>query len=174
MPDFVPEKPYRIRTKFVATRNVHEYRETIPTCVNQDDTVLEIGCEFGTTTALLAQAAREVLGTDISAEVLTTARAKNPNIRFEVLDGFDVRAALDFGLNFTKVYIDMSGMSGYRSLLDAIALLNTYAAVLRPKIIVVKSNALKNFASQCFPWNAYKGHWPNFLQKSETETDEAP
>ncbi len=162
-----PEKPYRIRTKFVATKNVHEYRETIATCVNKDDTVLEIGCEFGITTALLAEASREVLGTDISAECLDRAREKYPHVRFEVLDGFDVRAALDFGMPFTKIYIDMSGMSGYRSLLDAIALLNTYAAVLRPKIIVAKSNSLKNFASQCFPWNAYKGNFPSYIQPAE-------
>ena len=46
----------------------------------------------------------------------------------------------------------MSGISGYRSLLDLIALLNSYASVLRPEAIVVKSGALKHFASRCIPF----------------------
>jgi hypothetical protein len=71
-----------------------------------------------------------------------------------VLDGFDVRAALDFGKQFTKVYIDMSGLSGYRSLLDTIALLTMYATVLRPEAIIIKSGALKQFASHCVPWRS--------------------
>jgi hypothetical protein len=75
-----------------------------------------------------------------------------PHIRFEVLDGFDARAALALDRPFTKIYIDMSGMSGYRSLLDVMALLTMYATVLRPEAIVVKSAALKHFAAHCFVW----------------------
>ena len=67
-------------------------------------------------------------------------------------DAFDVRAAMALGEDFTKVYIDMSGLSGYRSLLDVIALLQMYATVLRPQAIVVKSGALKHFAAHCIPW----------------------
>ena len=80
------------------------------------------------------------------------ARQRFPQLHFDVLDGFDVRAALAFGKQFTKVYIDMSGLSGYRSLLDTIALVNMYATMLQPQAIVVKSGALENFASQCLAW----------------------
>ena len=146
------EKQFKSKAKFIATRNVKEYRATIPVWVNKDDVVLEIGCEFGTTTVLIAPHCREVIGTDISVECIERARREHPDIRFEVLDGFDVRAALDFGKAFTKVYIDMSGLSGYRSLLDVISLLNMYATVLRPEAIVVKSGALKHFASHCVAW----------------------
>jgi precorrin-6B methylase 2 len=146
------ENQFRTTTRFIATRNVKEYRESIAEWVNEDDVVLEVGCEWGTTTVQIAPHCREVIGTDVSPECIEVARRKHPDLRFEVLDGFDVRAALALGRPFTKVYIDMSGISGYRSLLDLIALLTMYATVLRPEAIVVKSGALKHFASHCHAW----------------------
>ena len=147
------EKQLKLRTKFIAARGVKEYRATIPLWVGPDDVVLEIGCEWGTTTVLIAERCRLVIGTDVSGECIERARRTHPHIRFEVLDGFDARAALDLGEPFTKVYIDMSGLSGYRSLLDTIALLNLYATVLRPEAIVVKSGSLKHFAGHCVPFH---------------------
>lgn len=148
------EKQFKLKTKFVATRDVKEYRETIPTWVNARDTVLEFGCEWGTTTVLIAPHCKEVVGSDISPECIETARRRHPGIHFEVLDAFDVQAALALGKQFTKIYIDVSGLSGYRSLLDVIALLTMYGTVLRPQAIVVKSGALKHFASHCTVWRA--------------------
>lgn len=145
------ERQFKLRTRFVATRNVKEYRATIPTWVSPDDVVLEIGCEWGTTTTLLAERCKDVIGTDISAEVIERAKEKHPGLRFEVLDAFDVPAAMALG-RFTKVYMDISGFSGYRSLLDVIALLSMYATVLQPEAIVVKSGALKQFATLVEPW----------------------
>ncbi len=146
------EQQYRAKTRLVAVRGVGEYRQTIPALVTPGDSVLEIGCEWGTTTSLLARQCGCVLGTDISAECVGRAGQMHPGIRFEVLDAFDIRAALEFGIAFTKIYIDMSGLSGYRSLLDAISLTSGYAAVFRPEAIVIKSGALKHFASHCVPW----------------------
>ena len=146
------DRQFKIKTRFIGTRNVREYRQTIPVWVNADDVVLEIGCEWGTTTVLIAPQCRQVIGTDVSPECIARARAQHPHIDFAVLDAFDVRAALDLGRDFTKVYIDMSGLSGYRSLLDVISLLTMYATVLKPEAIVVKSGALKHFASLCEPW----------------------
>ncbi len=146
------DRQYRSNTRFVATRGVKEYRASIPEWVNESDTVLEIGCEWGTTTRIISDHAASVIGTDVSPEVIERARERHPHIRFEALDAFDVRAALELNVDFTKIYIDMSGISGYRSLLDLIALLNSYAAVLRPEAIVVKSGALKHFASRCIPF----------------------
>lgn len=149
------EKQFQIKTKFIATRGVQEYRQTIPLWVMENDIVLEIGCEWGTTTALIAPFCQAVLGTDISQECIDRARLMHPGIRFELLDGFDVRAALAFRMPFTKIYIDMSGLSGYRSLLDTISLLQMYATTFRPEAIIVKSGSLKLFASQCLAW------WPS-------------
>jgi protein-L-isoaspartate O-methyltransferase len=122
--------------------------------VGKDDVVLEIGCEWGTTTALLAGQCREVLGTDVSPDCIARARQLHPELQFAVLDAFDVRAALAFDRPFTKVYIDLSGFSSYRALLDVIALMTMYATVLRPEAIVVKSGALKQFAAFCSAWRS--------------------
>ena len=146
------ESQFKLKTKFIATRGVKEYRQTIRRWVTSEDIVLEIGCEWGTTTVLIAPHCKEVIGTDVSAECIARARREHPGIRFEVLDGFDVRAALALERPFTKIYIDMSGLSGYRSLLDVISLLTMYATVLRPEAIIIKSGALKRFASLCVPW----------------------
>jgi len=146
------DRQFRVRTTYVATRGVAEYRATIPLLVSSGDRVLELGCEWGTTTVLLARTGSEVIGTDISPKVIERARRSHPDVRFEVLDAFDIRAALELMPCPTKVYIDLSGFSGYRSLLDVIALLESYAAVLRPDAIVVKSGALKSFAARCRPW----------------------
>lgn len=56
---------FESRTQFIATRGVKEYRETIPVWVHSDDVVLEIGCEWGTTTRLIAPHCQKIIGTDI-------------------------------------------------------------------------------------------------------------
>ena len=151
------EKQFKLKTTFIGTRGVKEYRETIATWVEPGDTILELGCEWGTTTAKLAPHCASVIGTDVSPECIERARREHPELRFEVLDAFDVKAALALGDHFDKIYIDVSGMSGYRSLLDVIALLTMYATVFRPKAIIVKSGALKQFASNCIPWRGPGG-----------------
>jgi hypothetical protein len=98
-----------------------------------------------------------VLGTDVSPECIARARQMHPEVQFAVLDAFDVRAALAFGRQFSKIYIDLSGFSSYRALLDVIALLTMYATVLRPEAIVVKSGALKQFAAYCSAWRPPPG-----------------
>ncbi len=148
------EKQFKLKTTFIGTRGVKEYRETIATWINENDVVLEIGCEWGTTTALISRRCKEVIGTDISADCIERARQKYPSIRFEVLDAYDVRTALRFNKRFTKIYIDVSGLSGYRSLLDVIALLNMYATIFNPEAIIVKSGALKHFAGHCVAWQS--------------------
>ena len=54
------EKQFKLKTKFIGTRGVKEYRESISQWVNRDDVVLEIGCEWGTTTVqILRQEERD-------------------------------------------------------------------------------------------------------------------
>ena len=145
------ESQFKLSTRFIATRDVAEYRMTIPRVVQPSDLVLEIGCEWGTTTRILAQHA-QVIGTDLSAKCIERARQMHPQLRFEVLDAFNLPAAMALGNHFSKIYIDVSGFSGYRSLLDVISLLTMYATVLQPDTIVIKSGALKQFASHCSAW----------------------
>lgn len=140
------DRQYQSKTIIIATRNVGDYRATIDEVVRADDRVLEIGCGWGTTSVLLARRARNVLATDISDTCLDRARHQHPELRFARLDAFDLRALLQLGEDFTVVYIDVSGLSGFRSTLDVLALLNSYAALLDPRAIVVKSRAVVNLA----------------------------
>lgn len=140
------DRQYQLKTKIVATRDVKDYRATIEEVVRTEDVVLEIGCEWGTTTQLLAPKARRVLATDISPICIERAREHHPELQFDVLDAFDLRSILDLNEPFTVVYIDVSGLSGFRSTLDVLALLNSYSALLSPRVIVVKSGALVNLA----------------------------
>ncbi len=146
------EQQFKIRTKFLATRGVSEYRQTIPRVVEAGDSVLEIGCEWGTTSSLIWQRCQNLIATDISSECLQIARLKYPQITFATLDAFNISQAMALGRNFSKIYIDMSGLSSYRALLDVISLLNLYASVFDPKIIVIKCGSLKNFTSRLLPW----------------------
>ena len=146
------ERRFTTRTRFIATRGVREYRATIPAVVTADDVVLELGCEWGTTTEVLARHAGRVVGTDLSRECVERARKLRPGLEFRALDAYDVMAAHALG-PFSKLYVDLSGLSGYRGLLDLIALLTTYATVLGPETIVVKSGALKHFAGRCTAWH---------------------
>jgi trans-aconitate methyltransferase len=146
------DSQFKFPSRVVATRGVSEYRATIARLVQPSDVVLELGCEWGATTVRLSERCSCVIGTDLSPVCIERARASHPDLRFEVLDAFDVRAASDLGVGFNKVYMDLSGLSGYRSLLDVIALVTMYSTVLRPDTIVIKSAALKHFASRCVAW----------------------
>ena len=147
------ENQFKLKTLYIATRGVEEYRQTIEQWIKPNDFVLEIGCEWGTTSTLIHQKCQNLIATDISIECIERARQMYPKIRFETLDAFNIKAAMKLGSKFTKIYIDMSGLSSYRSLLDVIALLNQYAAIFEPEAIIIKSGSLKQFARNCIAWN---------------------
>lgn len=146
------EQQYKLKTLYVGTRGVDEYRESISTYIQPNDKILEIGCEWGTTSDYLYAKCKNLIATDISADCIDKARQMRPNIRFETLDVFDIKQAMSFDIPFNKMYIDVSGLSGYRSLLDVISLLEMYASVFPLEVIVIKSGSLKNFAKRCVAW----------------------
>ncbi len=140
------ENQFKLKTLYIATRGVAEYRQTIEQWIKPTDSVLEIGCEWGTTSVLIHEKCKNLIATDISADCIQKAREKYPQIRFETLDAFNIKEAMALGDKFTKIYIDMSGLSSYRALLDVIALLQLYASVFEPEAIIIKSGSLKQFA----------------------------
>lgn len=148
------ENQFKLFTKFIATRGVEEYRQTIPIWIRPEDTILEIGCEWGTTSTLIWEKCKNLIATDISLDCIKVARTKYQSIRFETLDAFNIQQAMALGQKFTKIYIDMSGLSSYRALLDVISLLNMYASVFGPEAIIIKSGSLKQFAKKCTAWNS--------------------
>ena len=121
---------FKLKTLFIATRGVSEYRATIEKWVKSTDFILEIGCERGTTSRVIYGKCKNLIATDISRECIERAKVKNPDIRFEILDAYNIQKAMSFGVKFTKIYIDVSGMSGYKSILDVLALLNMYSSIL--------------------------------------------
>lgn len=143
------DQQFKLKCLFIGTRGVHEYRASIKKYIEATDRVLEIGCEWGTTSTLLYEQCKNLIATDIRAKCIDRARNMRPEIRFEVLDVYDIRTAMSFEVAFNKMYIDVSGLSGYRSFLDVVALLNMYASVFPMEAIVVKSGALKQFAKNC-------------------------
>jgi len=147
------EQQYKLQTLYLATRGVSEYRASISKYVKHSDCILEVGCEWGTTSELIYDKCTNLIATDISSKCIERARKMRPQIKFEVLDVYDTKKALGFKKNFNKMYIDVSGLSGYRSLLDVISLLDMYARVFRMDLIVIKSGALKNFSRRCIAWN---------------------
>lgn len=140
------DRQFRLKTRMIATRDVKAYRRTIDEVVGPADVVLEIGCEWGTTSVLLHAKCARLLATDVSRECIERAQVMHPEVNFRVLDAFDLRAALDLDLAVSVIYIDVSGLSGFRSVLDVLSLLNSYAALMAPRAIVVKSGALVNLA----------------------------
>ncbi len=135
-------------SRIILTKGVKEYRQTIPCYITNQDTVLEIGCAWGTTSNLLYKYAGTVVAIDKGAS-LPTARETYPHVHFEQIDGFDIARVINLNLNFTKVYIDISGC---REITAIIKMIRIYEAVFSPEIIVVKSSKLKYFVEKCIVW----------------------
>jgi len=147
------DNQFKLKCIYVGTRGVSEYRQSIEKYVDKDDYILEIGCEWGTTSRLIHKKCKNLLATDVSHDCILKAKELYPKINFAILDVFNIRKALEFKIPFTKMYIDVSGLSGYRSLLDVIALMEMYASVFNLKAIIIKSGSFKNFAGRCVSWN---------------------
>lgn len=147
------DRQFKTKTLFVATRGVEEYRKSIDEYITSKDIVLEIGCEWGTTSELILPKCKNLIATDVSSECIERAKQMRPNIDFRTLDVYDIRKALSWKIDFNKMYIDVSGLSGYRSLLDVISLMDMYAKVYDMDAIVIKSGSLKNFIKNCRNYN---------------------
>jgi hypothetical protein len=139
-------------SRIIITQGVKQYRQTIPNCVHKKDTVLEVGCAWGTTSHLLYQYAGYVVAIDKGAS-LPFAKKTYPSIHFEQIDGFDISRIKALNLTFSKVYIDISGC---REIMDIIKIIRVYTAVFSPEIIVVKSSNLKYFVEKCEVWSDIK------------------
>ena len=148
------EKQHKLRTLYVGTRGVAEYRASIAQYIKPSDKVLEVGCEWGTTSQFIFDKCSNLIATDVSSKCIERAKKMYPGIQFDTLDVFNIKKAMSFGVEFNKLYIDVSGLSGYRSLLDVISLLDMYSSVFPLDVIVIKSGALKNFAKRCVAWGS--------------------
>ena len=131
----------------ILTENVAEYRRTIPQVVRPTDSVLEVGCAWGTTSRLLVETGARVVAVDTSDSILT-ARETYPHVEFHQADAFGVRTLLAFG-PFTKAYVDLSGSRAPEAIMK---LTRAYIVAFGLEAVVVKNTKLKRFAAQCRVW----------------------
>jgi 2-polyprenyl-3-methyl-5-hydroxy-6-metoxy-1,4-benzoquinol methylase len=136
----------------IITRGVKEYRQTIVHYVTKEDIVLEIGCAWGTTSAILYKHAKYVVAID-KGESLVIAKKTYPQIHFEQIDGFNVSQVKKLGFEFNKIYIDISGC---RDIYDVLKMITVYEAVYAPEIIVAKSTKLKKLIIRSTVWDNSK------------------
>jgi len=147
---------------------VNDYRQTIPMVVRKGDSVLEVGCHYGTTTELLHAAAviknkGFCAGIDIGS--IMNAKRRYPDITFEVVNAWNTldllklkmnNCATDSSLGYDVVYADIGGLSGSNGLLESLALLDSLGNALQPRVIVIKSLCMKRLASQLIPISRVK------------------
>lgn len=64
------ENQFKIKTFYLATRGVKEYRQTIEHFIKPSDYILEVGCEWGTTSKLLFERCQNLVATDVSFDCI--------------------------------------------------------------------------------------------------------
>ena len=109
----------------ISSVGVSEYRRTIPHVVQQGNSVIEVGCHYGRTTALLAEAVASVggeddddsdngnghggicIGVDIGPKIIRRAQSVYPTLHFEVGDAWKTLDLLKFKFKYMNNIKDM-------------------------------------------------------------------
>lgn len=160
--------------QIVATRGVQEYRSTIPHTVRPTDFCLEVGCHFGTSTALLDQAAAHCIGVDVGSKIIQEAKKRHPGVDFQVGDAWKMAELLRFQqdyynnhnhindkadkevhnnrIGYDVVYVDVGGLSGSDGIWEAIQLISSLRFALEPRTIVIKSLCMQRLSSKLMPF----------------------
>ena len=157
----------------VATVGVDEYRRTMEHTVRPTDFVLELGCHYGTTTALLKEKAAHCMGVDVGRKIIAHAKNRFPGIDFRVGDAWKTAELLRFLQDYQQssneewtvgtaatvadgpiikggfdvVYVDVGGLSGSDGLLEAIQLISSLRYALEPRCIVIKSRCMQRLST---------------------------
>jgi ubiquinone/menaquinone biosynthesis C-methylase UbiE len=78
-----------------------------PKHIKNGDSVLDLGCGAGRTTSYIKKMTDKVIGTDISAIMIATAKEKHPDIEFQIMDA----SKLDYPDNcFDVVVFSYNGL----------------------------------------------------------------
>jgi len=151
---------YEAQPVLVGARGVREYRNCIDTVVRPGDRVLELGCHFGTTTAILAEAVGPgyALGVDVGTSIIASAKEQHPTIDFMVGDAWGVGGLARLG-PWDAVFVDVGGLSGADGTLDALALARSLGAALEPRAVVLKSKCLRQLARTLAPSTRLETEW---------------
>ena len=152
---------YEAQPVIVGARGVREYRSCIDTVVRPGDRILELGCHFGTTTAILAEAVGPdgyTLGVDVGPSIIAKAQEEHPGVDFVVGDAWGVGGLAALG-PWDVVFVDVGGLSGADGTLDALALARSLGAALEPRAIVLKSKCLRLLARKLAPSTRLANEW---------------
>eukprot|EP00929_Paragymnodinium_shiwhaense_P006774 TRINITY_DN110733_c0_g1_i1.p1 TRINITY_DN110733_c0_g1~~TRINITY_DN110733_c0_g1_i1.p1 ORF type:complete len:344 (-),score=63.26 TRINITY_DN110733_c0_g1_i1:104-1078(-) len=141
-------------SEVIVCEEIGEYRKAALQLVTQDDVVLEVGCHVGATMKVLATVAGTLVGLDQQPQLIAEARKNLPEIRFENFDGFDSHRLMALareqpGKRFTKVFVDISGS---RDICTVVKMVDLYTNILKPELIVVKSQTLKRLLLRSQLW----------------------
>ncbi|GAX78842.1 hypothetical protein CEUSTIGMA_g6280.t1 [Chlamydomonas eustigma] len=118
-----------------------EYRLAVVHNVWPGHQALEIGCHEGLTTRIIANRATSVVGVDTARHAILLARQRYPDLRLEVLDGFNVQEVLALSPNgkYDRVMIDISGHAGLHL---ALPLVKLWLEAMPEATIIIKNRAL--------------------------------
>lgn len=114
--------------------------------VGRDDRVLELGCSAGEATRRLANRAAKVVAVDKAEGMLNEARRRAPIASFVLADCLrdDVAAR---AADADVVFLDLGGR---HALGNALQVLRKVFKFAKPRLVVVKSVELANFAARFY------------------------
>ena len=107
-------------------------------------------------TALAERAGGRCVGIDVSRAIVDRAKARHPQVLFDVADAWDPmsllasleRCGCGTGTKPDLLLIDVGGLSGSSGTLDALALVRVLCAVFQPTLqaVVIKSACMRTLA----------------------------
>ena len=131
------------------------YRALAMTQLGPGDKALEIGCDFGLCTEILARQCGDAIGVDISPQRVQSATQRFGHLAtFQVLDCLsDLEGLRRLGRDRNKVFIDINGNREAETVLAAIANVQQVCGLARPGglpqgvVVVVKSREVYDLLS---------------------------
>ena len=140
---------------FCAT-SVSEYNIAAAALIRPDDVVLEIGCQFSSTTCVLSDCAAKVIGIDIASKTSSTAvlpAAGRKNVCLSIVDIWDLQALQQAcsGTRVALIAITPSIVLGHDLLYEVLALLRVVERLFDPRVLLVKSKAMVSLQQSLSP-----------------------
>jgi len=137
---------YGEQKKVVVVSETKDFRVLARSQVEASDRVVDIGSSYGVCTAILARYCRgDVLGIEVSAELVREARRRHPGLRFLELDVLREPArALEACRGCDKAFVDLGGDRAAEAIAAFLPALLEGAG---PRLVVVKNRELARLAS---------------------------
>jgi len=146
-----------ITCDIIVAKEESTYRKAVINHVKETDSVLEIGCHVGVTTALISKYAKSSFGIDSSEFSIQAAKKrfshdeKLKNLHFFCADASDKRSVVKclsndkYKENITVIFIDVSGNRDPGFVLN---LMESYDRIFHPRLFVIKNFKLQNFVEK--------------------------